>query len=73
VQVLAGDPVRVKPAGLPPPVQSGGGGCSVTMRGDPQHKVDISDIVYLLTLFLPAIATAWHQKRRCRKRKGLTE
>jgi hypothetical protein len=74
VQVLAGDPYQVEPPGLRPRVQSdGGGGCSVSMRGNPQHKVDTSDIGYLLTLFLPAIATGWYQKRRCRKRKGLKE
>jgi len=75
VQVLAGDPPRVPPPMPRPQVQSdsGGGGCSISMRGNPQQKVDTTDIGYLLTLFLPAIGAAWFQKRRYRRRKGLTE
>jgi hypothetical protein len=74
VQILAGDPPRVEPPGLPPRVQADrGGGCSVSMRGGPQHKVDTTDIGYLLTLFVPAIGAVWYQKRRYRRRKGLIE
>jgi hypothetical protein len=74
VQILAGDAPGVQPPAPRPRVQSdGGGGCSVSMRGSPQQKVDTTDVGYLLTLFLPAIGAAWYQKRRCRRRKGLTE
>jgi hypothetical protein len=75
VQVLAGDLPQVQPPATPrPQVQSGsGGGCSVSMRGKAQRNVDATDIGYLLTLFLPAIGAAWYQKRRFRRRKGLTE
>jgi hypothetical protein len=74
VEVLAGDPPGVQPPAPRQRTQSdGGGGCSVSMGQNPEHKVDATDIGYLITLFLPAVGAAWYQKRRYRRRKGLTE
>ena len=49
-----------------------GGGCSVGLRTAERSEVGATDIGYVVTLFMPALAAAWHQKRRCRRRKGRT-
>lgn len=48
----------------------GSEGCSVGMGGNLGHEFNATDVGYLLTLFLPAIATAWYQKRRFRRRRN---
>jgi K319L-like, PKD domain/Fibronectin type III domain/Bacterial TSP3 repeat len=56
---------RTEPEGNP-----GSEGCSVGMRGSLQHRVNATDVGYVLTLFLPAIGAAWCQKRGFRRRRS---
>jgi hypothetical protein len=55
------------PSRTQPQEKSDSQGCSVGRRGSAQHEVDATDVGYVLTLFLPAIGAAWHQKRRLRR------
>jgi hypothetical protein len=54
------------------PSDAGGGGCSVGLRTAERSEVGPTDIGYVVTLFLPALAATWYQKRRYRRRKGRT-
>ena len=75
VEVLPGEPVKVRPPAGQRQGQSddGGGGCSVGMGGSAQHETDATDIGYLVTLFLPAIGAMLYQRRRLRIRKRMQE
>ena len=69
VQVVEALPDRTEPPAKRPADSGGGGGCSVGLTAADGHsKSGVTEIGYLLILFLPAIGAAWYYKRRLRAR-----
>ena len=66
------EPNDITPATLPMMVETDSGGsssgCSSVLSESAQRQTNCSDLVFILTLFLPAIITIIYQKRKFRKK-----